>query len=274
METRTAATTAATTPQQPLSRPGSAAPEGRANTQSASSTRGNYTSPALGAGRGIYRNGPSRARQHPNTPPIITSPMIPAGAGGSRFRTRPSTAPNPEVSPTTPRGARWAGIDPETQPSSPTPGPVRVTISMDDAEAGLSSPVPQHYRGRGGMRSIPSSPIGYREDRDVRSKARTLSADREGSRDRERRHSQVSAHSAASSTHKKPSLNDFVLGEELGRGSYSTVTQNFPNSCFASIDDVLSGVRCHRCAEYEFTHHLTSTTRIRHQDHQSGSPNR
>ena len=203
---------------------------------SSTSTRGKYTSPPLGAGRGIYRNGPSRARQHPSTPPIITSPMVPAGIAAGRYRTRPSTAPTPELSPTTPHGARWAGVDAETQPSSPTPGPIRVTVSMDNSDSGPSSPLPQHYRGRGGMRSIPSSPIGNREDRDFSSKARTLSADRDVPRDRERRQSQISARSAGSSTHKKPSLNDFVLGEELGRGSYSTVRLESSCSCQADTN--------------------------------------
>ena len=206
IETRTAATT----PQQLPSRPTSADPE------VASPLRGKYTSPRIGAGRGIYRNGP-RAR-HPDTPPIITSPLV--GGMVSRHRERPNTAPNPEMSPTTPRGNRWRAPDSETMPTSPTPAPIRVTVSMDMTDSGPSSPVPQYPRGRHGMRSIPSSPVGYREER---AKARTLSADRDMTGERERRQSQASAHSSHSGGQRKPSLRDFVLGEELGRGSYSTV---------------------------------------------------
>ncbi|ORX34124.1 hypothetical protein BD324DRAFT_636704 [Kockovaella imperatae] len=221
IETRTAATPG--TNIQGISRPGSADPE-----HSSSPTTGKYTSPRLGAGRGIYRNGPrSRQQQQPEAPMIATSPLA-----GPFHRDRPNTAPTPGMSPSTPKTSRWRTVETERGSPSPSPGPIRVTVSLDNTESGPSSPMPQYPRGRAGMRSIPSSPVGFKED-GPRGKARTLSADRDISRDRERRQSQASAASSSTSGgggYRKPSLRDFVLGEELGRGSYSTVYAATPAS--------------------------------------------
>lgn len=120
-----------------------------------------------------------------------------------------------------------------------------MTISLDPtdhsptsisqlAAAGGNDTTP--VRGRMGSLTTPSSPTGYMSPIPVsRDKQRTLSVDagpsgfvgrRSGSVeiDRERRQSQVSNHShSGSGGPKKASIKDFVLGEELGQGSYSTV---------------------------------------------------
>jgi len=100
-----------------------------------------------------------------------------------------------------------------------------VTVSMDPVDAGTST-----TRGREVPRSNPTSPTANRIS-GVTGKQRTLSVDRQEPRERERRQSQTSAKSNGSASgQKKPSLKDFILGEELGRGSYSTVSyhRTFP----------------------------------------------
>jgi len=78
---------------------------------------------------------------------------------------------------------------------------------------------PSTLRGR----SIPSSPAGAKNAVNG-TQPRTLSVDRQSPKERERRQSQTSAKSSGSAgKQKKPSLKDYWLGDELGRGSYSTV---------------------------------------------------
>ncbi|WWC60568.1 uncharacterized protein I303_103142 [Kwoniella dejecticola CBS 10117] len=192
-----------------------------------------YGGPELGSvgGRGWGRNGPRSGRATPQH--IITSPS----------HSPPSVRDTPlapsGLSPTTPRAPRYP-----TQQDPTSPGPLRVTISLDPMDTlnqeTRSNTPPSHasspVRGREGHLTAPSSPADPpRAPGLVGGKQRTLSVDagpnwphmrRSGSaeRDRERRQSQVSTHSHTSSGQlKKPSIRDFVLGEELGQGSYSTV---------------------------------------------------
>ncbi|WRT65952.1 uncharacterized protein IL334_002903 [Kwoniella shivajii] len=233
--------TAATTPSQLPSRPVS-----RADDDHSDASRRGYggSGPELGSvgGRGWGRNGPRSGRMTPQH--IITTPShSPSPILNSSTSTRPTTSGSMiTVSPTTPRGLRFP-VDQD--PTSP--GPLRVTISLDPMDtlnhdhhqsnsppSNPSSPV----RGREGHLTAPSSPtIVTRSQALMDGKQRTLSVDagpswtngrRSGSidrdRERERRQSQISNHSHSGSGQiKKPSIRDFVLGEELGQGSYSTV---------------------------------------------------
>jgi len=175
--------------------------------------------------RGLLFNGP-RSRS--------TVPFPPTAFGvGGRDTTpeRSSTAPIPDAngSPTTPKAPRWVppeeamlvnGAGERTGPGqtgSAQKGP-RVTVSMEPVEARAQS-AGGNARGRDGKWSTPSSPV---DRKSPRGKLRTLSVDGRGEETRERRTSQVSA-ASSSGQPKKLSLKDFVLGEELGRGSYSTV---------------------------------------------------
>ncbi|WWC68385.1 uncharacterized protein I206_102310 [Kwoniella pini CBS 10737] len=192
-----------------------------------------YGGPELGSvgGRGWGRNGPRSGRATPQH--IITSPSH------SPPSARDSTPGPSGLSPTTPRAPRYT-----TQQDPHSPGPLRVTISLDPMDTldhdHRSNTPPSHptspVRGRGGHLTAPSSPTDPpRAPALVGGKPRTLSVDagpnwpharRSGSaeRDRERRQSQISTHSHSGSGQlKKPSIRDFVLGEELGQGSYSTV---------------------------------------------------
>lgn len=163
------------------------------------------------------RNGPrSRGSTMIPNPSIITSPIT--------TPERPQTVPlGNDLSPTTPRALRFPS--PETTANGEMDvngnGP-RVTISMDPTD-GPSSMTARQGRSRNGQWSTPSSPT---DRRSPKSKYRTLSVDGRSEVDsRERRQSQASAHSSTSASgQKKPSLRDFIIGEELGRGSYSTVS--------------------------------------------------
>ncbi|KAL7423728.1 serine/threonine protein kinase [Cryptotrichosporon argae] len=191
-------------------------------------------SQGLYGGRGFMRNGPRMARQNtaPPLPAIITT-----------LDARPDNAehaPDPEdptaaqqehdahLSPSTPRPSRRLPL-----PAEPSPTQPRVTISLDTIAA--PGPGPSSARGRPG--STPGSPITHRYD-----KQRTLSVDAAGDgragqtereRERERRQSQASIASAGS---RRPSIRDYVVGEELGRGSYSTVVRATlaPNNAIAA----------------------------------------
>ncbi|KAL1405182.1 serine/threonine protein kinase [Vanrija albida] len=103
---------------------------------------------------------------------------------------------------------------------------------MDNDDDDLVGPAPPFRKDS--SNSSPSSPTAFRHG-----KARALSADDMATpiadRDRERRASGVSTHSNGSAQ-KKPSLRDYILGEELGRGSYSTVVEATlaPNSALSA----------------------------------------
>ncbi|WVW80424.1 hypothetical protein I302_102405 [Kwoniella bestiolae CBS 10118] len=231
IETSTAATSRSQLP--------SRAESGTESETGYSSRRG-YGGPELGSvgGRGWGRNGPRSGRMTPSH--IVTSPSH-SPPGAASHVNRPSTSGSvTTISPTTPRAPRYHGNSQD--PTSP--GPLRVTISLDPMDTldhdHRSSTPPSHasspVRGREGHLTAPSSPTDPpRAPGLVNGKPRTLSVDagpsfangrRSGSadRDRERRQSQVSTHSHSGSGQlKKPSIRDFVLGEELGQGSYSTV---------------------------------------------------
>ncbi|KAK6907621.1 AGC/PDK1 protein kinase [Kwoniella mangroviensis CBS 8886] len=208
------------------------------------SARRGYGGPELGSvgGRGWGRNGPRSGRMTPSH--IITTPShSPPNTNTSNAHcNRPSTSDSAAtVSPSTPRAPRYHGNSQD--PTSP--GPLKVTISLDPMDTvdhdHHSNTPPSHasspIRGREGHLTAPSSPTDpSRSPAFVGGKQRTLSVDagpswahpgkRSGSadRERERRQSQVSTHSHSGSGQiKKPSIRDFVLGEELGQGSYSTV---------------------------------------------------
>ncbi|KIR43325.1 serine/threonine protein kinase [Cryptococcus deuterogattii 99/473] len=207
-----------------------------------------YTSPGLSVGGrgGLARNGPrsNRLGTSPQTRhvPLSIGALSPSPSPilnvGSKRQS--NTEPVSGTSPSTPLSKSFLAQQ-DASPSSSTI-PLRVTISVDpndrlshDRE---SHSVERHrtqghspVRGRYGHLSTPSSPTSsYRA---LTGKPRTLSVDagqnwggsqrnrpRDGD-DRERRQSQVS--SASSGGLKKHSLDDWVLGEELGVGSYSTV---------------------------------------------------
>ncbi|WVQ85480.1 hypothetical protein IAT38_007645 [Cryptococcus sp. DSM 104549] len=195
-------------------------------------------------------------------PTILTSSPSPSPILNSSARTRQSGGLDGSgptgTSPTTPRGQlSFAAQQDESTNPGLSPVPLRVTISLDPQDQlshehdpsssfhsshsygnadhsprsvahAPSSPV----RGRPGHLTTPSSPTAPTVS--LGGKPRTLSVDggpswaagrRSGSMDaaeRERRQSQLSTASASSAV-KKPSIRDYVLGEELGQGSYSTV---------------------------------------------------
>jgi 3-phosphoinositide dependent protein kinase-1 len=93
----------------------------------------------------------------------------------------------------------------DTYPVPPgSPGLGRVTIAVGDSA---------HPRSA----SISSSPA-------TPTRRKASDGDASLHEPRERRHSQLSTGSNASSASRRPSLRDFILGDELGRGSYSTVS--------------------------------------------------
>ncbi|WVF70948.1 hypothetical protein IAT40_005743 [Kwoniella sp. CBS 6097] len=199
-------------------------------------------------GRNWGRNGPRSGRMGITSPSRSPPPILnTVGVTSHRPSTSVSTA---TASPTTPRQPRHPLID---DPSSVSPqGPLRVTISMDPMDnlnhdhRSVSPPSdptsPITSRGREGHLTAPSSPtapprapalygnkqrtlsVDGGNHRPIGNGRRSGSVDRQSERDRERRQSQVSNHSHSGSGQiKKPSIRDFVLGEELGQGSYSTV---------------------------------------------------
>lgn len=170
----------------------------------------------LYGGRGFARNGPRMARQATDPPRTFgpsgrqTPSIITTDVGRS-----PSLPPSAtSVSPTTPRAPRPPL--PESMKAPLSPQQVRVTVADDDvpstpsrAQLPVSSPgTPTTLRAGGKSRnqSMDSSHIALSE--------------------RERRQSQLSTQSNGSAASKRPSLRDYILGEELGRGSYSTVSHN------------------------------------------------
>lgn len=207
-----------------------------------------YTSPGLSVGGrgGLARNGPRSNRlgtspQARHVPPsIVALSPSPSPILNMVPKRQSNTETVSGTSPSTPLGKSFLAQQ-DLSPNSNTI-PLRVTISVDPNER-LSHDRESHsverprstgnspVRGRHGHLSTPSSPTSsYRA---LGGKPRTLSVDagqnwgrsqrnrlRDGD-DRERRQSQVS--SASSGALKKHSLDDWVLGEELGVGSYSTV---------------------------------------------------
>ncbi|OWZ69270.1 hypothetical protein AYX15_00120 [Cryptococcus neoformans] len=207
-----------------------------------------YTSPGLSVGGrgGLARNGPRSNRlgtspQARHVPPsIVALSPSPSPILNMASKRQSNTETVSGTSPSTPLGKSFLAQQ-DLSPNSSTI-PLRVTISVDPNDR-LSHDRESHsaerprssgnspVRGRHGHLSTPSSPTNsYRA---LGGKPRTLSVDagqnwggshrsraRDGD-DRERRQSQVS--SASSGALKKHSLDDWVLGEELGVGSYSTV---------------------------------------------------
>lgn len=158
-------------------------------------------------GRGFMRNGPRMARGATPVSTIATphSLIIPNDRS-------PSLPPNLSMSPTTPKAHRMPL--PREYPNQPTsPAPIRVTIAADDSVYPGGQPSP----------SNPTTPT-HRKPRSV--------SDLDSARleSRERRHSQVSTHSNGSAASRRPSVVDFNMGEELGRGSYSTVRRRMLDS--------------------------------------------
>lgn len=156
-------------------------------------------------GRGAIRNGPRSEMARQGTLPIhspVPGPTSPLALQSSPLHGKSTTLPLP-YSPTTPR----APDAPWTANRDVSENPPRVTITT----SGPSSP--SSPRGRG--TSIPSSPI--------QNKLRTLSVSGKSERDLERERRMSQASNGSSSGMRKPSAKDWVFGEEIGRGSYSTV---------------------------------------------------
>ena len=159
-------------------------------------------------GRAAIRNGPRSDMARHGTLPLslhspVPGPTSPLALQSSPLHGKSTTLPL-SYSPTTPRApdAPWS-----VNRDNSLDNPPRVTITAS-VPSSPSSP-----RGRGTL--SPSSPI--------QNKNRTLSVSGKSERDleRERRMSQASI--GSSSGVKKPSVKDWVFGEEIGRGSYSTV---------------------------------------------------
>ncbi|RXK42524.1 AGC/PDK1 protein kinase [Tremella mesenterica] len=191
IETRTATTTLPIPAPEPRSPP---------------RTRRGSTDDSLPRGFTGTRNGPRVSQPRPGPPAIITSPptthsSVPSiGLGPGSSQT--------SWSPTTPRA--WSPWWDNSRPETPEDGPPRVLVSNEEG-------VPGPSRGRPG--STPGSPAMGEKGH------RTLSVDgRRPSKveEKERRGSHASQMSGGKG---KPSLKDYIIGEELGRGSYSVVVR-------------------------------------------------
>jgi 3-phosphoinositide dependent protein kinase-1 len=163
-------------------------------------------------GRGAIRNGPRSDMARHGTLPIpphspVPAPTSPLSLQSSPLHGKSTTAPLP-YSPTTPRApdAPWS-----TRRDVSLENPPRVTITT----SGPSSSPPSSPRGRG-LEFAPASP--------VQNKLRTLSVSGKSERDLERERRMSQASNGSSSGNRKPSAKDWVFGEEIGRGSYSTVS--------------------------------------------------
>jgi 3-phosphoinositide dependent protein kinase-1 len=178
-------------------------------------------------GRGFMRNGPRNEMQRHGTSPIPAiqtsspGPTSPLALASSPLREKSTTLPHPHrVSPTTPRAPNtpWSSASSSNERNgrqvySPD-DPPRVMITTSPAASGSGT------RGRGGFASIPSSPT---QDYGV-GKPRTLSVGGKTERDLERERRMSQASNGSSTGTKRPSARDWVFGEEIGRGSYSTVS--------------------------------------------------
>lgn len=179
-------------------------------------------------GRGFIHNGPRMARQatmpvHHSLPHLITD-------DDSMPERSVSVPPHASRSPTTPR-ASHRSLDTDSAPQLPLPvSPGPLSLSYDDGSDSKSedksdtrSDIPTPSRGRQAD-SCPPTPSTARSGprrRDHSADSSTVAPSERT--ERERRPSHASANSTASSARARPSTRDFILGEELGRGSYSTV---------------------------------------------------
>lgn len=173
-------------------------------------------------------NGPRMARQatmpvHHSLPHLITD-------DDSMPERSVSVPPHASRSPTTPR-ASHRSLDTDSAPQLPLPvSPGPLSLSYDDGsdskvedKSDTRSDIPTPSRGRQAD-SCPPTPSTARSGprrRDHSADSSTVAPSERT--ERERRPSHASANSTASSARARPSTRDFILGEELGRGSYSTV---------------------------------------------------
>lgn len=189
---------------------------------SAGGRGGYHPSPPEGiyGGRGFQRNGPRvSASPSPSLRGITTSSSAPTHRlpaiitdDGSPIAPRPTSSyvPGSGISPTTPRAGRFL---PRRQSSD---------IADEDSSSGLQA-------SAGNIRSL-ASPYASK------SRSSSTGGSIYGERRDERRQSVASARSAASAattgtvtsssgggTRARETTADYVFGEELGRGSYSTV---------------------------------------------------
>ncbi|WVO13382.1 hypothetical protein L204_100997 [Cryptococcus depauperatus] len=207
-----------------------------------------YNGPGLGVGgrAGYGRNGPranilSLSPQQACVPPEVgVRPASPSSIRHNLTSRETNEEDTLGILPSTPVNPHLRSQQDATLSNGP-----RVTISVDSSNR-LSDEhdphdeksynfsqterlTPTTHRGRSGRLTAPSSPTN--STRDLGRKARTLSVDTGSTRqtpmsrssqstERERRQSQVST---SSSVGKKPSINDWILKDELGQGSYSTV---------------------------------------------------
>lgn len=222
IETRTASTT----PIQPGAGDEMSASSSRAGSGSGGQRPDRFyhsPQPTYG-GRGFMRNGPRSGgmdRQSTSPVPHIHTSSPEDGRlslSSSPLDGKSTILPIPQqLSPTTPRAqqAPWAkddhdGVDDPEVRSPEDPPMVFVT------ESGPSSP--SSPRGRAGLRSIPASPSAQM------GKPRTLSVDVRTDSDAERERRMSQASNGSNSGTRKPSARDWIFGEEIGRGSYSTVS--------------------------------------------------
>lgn len=162
-------------------------------------------------GRGFARNGPRMARQatepprtiRPNGPSIVT-----CNTGRS-----PSFPSN--LSPTTPRATRLPLPESMMPSASHSQQALRVTVADDD---GPGTPARARHTS-----SSPGTPTTLRGV--TKSRNQSMDSSHAALSERERRQSQLSTQSGGSAASRRPSLRDYILGEELGRGSYSTVVR-------------------------------------------------
>lgn len=169
-------------------------------------------------GVGVEQLGGSPISAQRPIPPALSLPaIVTVSADTPRSSSVPVHARDASLSPTTPKASRFA----ESDDGAGEEGRLRPGSSGGPGTSPSSS-----LRMRHRQTPIAASPT----DRD---KARTMSigagssqAERDASRERERRQSMASAKSAASSSgaqRVRETTADYVFGEELGRGSYSTV---------------------------------------------------
>lgn len=236
---------------------------GYGNNQGESSRTGSgppYHSPgAIYGGRGFQRNGPrialDRSANITPIPPLIisndlyngpirsSSVPLPVSTTPSRIPPQSSAmtasssassradsvyqdefqiyAQSAGLSPTTPRASRFPNPDEiDAQLSSPTNNTTKPNLMVSTVNGSNS---PRRTRD-----SFPSSPTTIGGGDRFKQRALSSSTARgDGSRDlsRERRQSVNSSRSAVSSSGRvRENPSDYVFGEELGRGSYSTVS--------------------------------------------------
>lgn len=173
-------------------------------------------------------NGPRMARQ--TTMPIHSSLPYLDTTGDSMPERSVSVPPHASRSPTTPR-ASYRSLDRESAPQLPLPvSPGPLTLTYDDASDGKSEgksepsrDVSTPSRGRREESSPPTPSTVHSGPRRRDHSADSSTVAPSERTERERCPSHTSVGSTASSARARPSTRDFILGEELGRGSYSTV---------------------------------------------------